>query len=667
MSKRERRFLQSEVTVSSDESPKITGYAAVFNKRSHLLGDFVEEIDPHAFDKCLANNPDIKGLINHDDNQVLGRTASGTMKVSVDAVGLKYEIDPPNTTYANDLLVSMRRKDIEGSSFGFYAKDEVWSYDRKNNLNVRRIIEADVFDCSVATNGAYPDASSQVRSLFPDDKGSIPETITEKIAELRTTQRKQRNLRSVMGAVAGTAWAILPEKLEAICGVLNARATGDVATKEEIRAIMMGQDQQLDSEPESGVAVLPIYGTIGHKMNMMTEFSGGFSCEQFTKQFRAALADDTVSAIVFDVDSPGGTVTGVPELAAEIRAARGKKPIVAVANGMAASAAYWLASAADKLVMIPSGKVGSIGVYTTHQDVSAAMDKAGVKVTFIQAAKYKTEGNPYEPLSESAKDYIQKDVDAIYEDFVAAVAAGRGVSADKVKSDYGQGRVLMAKDALATGMVDSVQTLDEVVAELAQSTYTVTSITVSDPSASIVADQGPEDEPIDPALCKCTCAGCTGGNCADCDQADCDWEDGDMDGCDCGFDEDDEDDDMDLKNQTPGVVAASGIKTKRVDGEDLEKSAFAYQGSDEIADWKLPIEFSTDEKSKSHVENAIARWPDTDMPNAAEKDKARERIKDAADKHGIKLAPGDLASVLSPEQEANLNAALKVKLMGLYA
>jgi HK97 family phage prohead protease len=175
--KQERRFLESDVKLETREAnqpPRIVGYAAVFGKKSHNFGDFVEVIDAHAFDDCLASDPDIVGLFNHDDDMVLGRTSSGTMKVYADGTGLKYEIDPPATSYANDLMVSMSRGDIRSSSFAFYAQKEKWTIDPQTNENVRTLLKARVVDCSVVTNGAYPDASSQLRCMFPDGMPSMP-------------------------------------------------------------------------------------------------------------------------------------------------------------------------------------------------------------------------------------------------------------------------------------------------------------------------------------------------------------------------------------------------------------------------------------------------------------------------------------------------------------
>ena len=555
MHKRERRFLQSDVSVQSGEQPKISGYCAVFNSRSHDLGNFVEEIDPKAFDAHLASNPDIVGLFNHSNDMVLGRTTSGTMKVSVDAHGVKYEIDPPDTSYAKDLVVSMKRGDIASSSFGFFCDADSWSVDKKTGQHVRRILAARIFDASIVTNPAYADATSQVRALFPDDKGHIPEEISEKIAELRFAQsakedrvatRNMRSVRSVMNAVSRTAWAILPEKLEVICQFIKERSEGKISSKEEIQAAMMGFDQDdLESEPTSGVAVIPVYGTIGQKMNMMTQFSGGASCEELSKQIRTALADDSVTSIVLDIDSPGGTVTGVPELAAEILAARGVKPIVAVANGMAASAALWIGASCEKFYCMPSGEVGSIGVYCTHQDMSGALAKAGVKMTFIQAGKFKTEGNPYMAPSEEYLADAQAGVDTYYDMFLQAVADGRGVSVETVTADFGQGRMLMAKDALAVGLIDGVATLDAVVSGLlsTESAVALNVVTASDVKASMNES------------CSCSCEPCMNGNCEECEDEDCDWLDGDEDPCDCGFD------DNYAESVEPSVKADNGTCT----------------------------------------------------------------------------------------------------------
>jgi signal peptide peptidase SppA len=153
-------------------------------------------------------------------------------------------------------------------------------------------------------------------------------------------------------------------------------------------------------------------------------------------------------------------------MAAEIRAARGTKPIVAVANTEASSAAYWLASQADEFVSTRSGRVGSIGVFAAHEDESAKAEAEGIRTTLVSAGRYKTEGNPFEPLTDEAKAHMQSMVDEYYSMFVTDVAAGRGLTADAVRSGYGEGREVTASTALEVGMIDRVATTEEIVSEM---------------------------------------------------------------------------------------------------------------------------------------------------------------------------------------------------------
>jgi len=214
------------------------------------------------------------------------------------------------------------------------------------------------------------------------------------------------------------------------------------------------------------VGVLPLVGVIAQHMDLLTDMSGGTSTDRFAADFRALRDDPEIKAIVIPIDSPGGGVYGVDELAAEIRASRGAKPIVAVADSQAASAAYWIASAADRFVVTPGGDVGSIGVLGLHTDLSGAQEKAGMKTRVFSFGKYKAENNPFAPLTEESAARQQARVDAIGERFVHAVAENRRVPVATVRSGYGEGRLLNAKEALAAGMVDEIDTLDHVIERL---------------------------------------------------------------------------------------------------------------------------------------------------------------------------------------------------------
>ena len=172
--------------------------------------------------------------------------------------------------------------------------------------------------------------------------------------------------------------------------------------------------------------------------------------------------------MVLDVDSPGGLVDMVPETAAAMREIRdaSDKPMVAVANPLAASAAYWLASQAHEVVVTPSGEAGSIGVYQIHREGSKMFDRVGIKHTLVSAGKYKGEGNPYEALGDEGLASIQQGVNDFYSMFTADVAKGRGVSQQEVTDGMGEGRTLTAKRAKGAGLVDRVATLNETISRL---------------------------------------------------------------------------------------------------------------------------------------------------------------------------------------------------------
>lgn len=159
-----RTFDLREVRVAGDdEEPKIEGYAAVFNSLSEDLGGFYERIQPGAFKKTLME-ADVRGLWNHDPNYVLGRTKSETLALREDELGLAFEIEPPATQWARDLLTSMRRGDIDQMSFSFRTIKDKW--ESVGDQIVRTLIEVKLFDVSPVTFPAYPQTSAQVRSAY---------------------------------------------------------------------------------------------------------------------------------------------------------------------------------------------------------------------------------------------------------------------------------------------------------------------------------------------------------------------------------------------------------------------------------------------------------------------------------------------------------------------
>lgn len=280
-----------------------------------------------------------------------------------------------------------------------------------------------------------------------------------------------RNYEQIIRGIKETPWLITQGGFDTICEIVERHRHGGKMTAEELSARLAGAGRGSEGNPETGqgVGILPLYGPIFPKANLMTEMSGATSLEQWQRDFRSMMNDPRVGTIVMDIDSPGGVAYGISEMAQEIYESRDIKPVVAVANPMSASAALFLGSQANEFYVTPSGQVGSIGVIAAHESIKGMNEKLGIKTTFITAGKYKAEMAAENELSADAIEYHQKIVDEIYQDFVGAVARGRNTTADDVIKNYGEGRMLTAKMALDVGLVDGAKTLDDVLGELLSS------------------------------------------------------------------------------------------------------------------------------------------------------------------------------------------------------
>ena len=269
-----------------------------------------------------------------------------------------------------------------------------------------------------------------------------------------------------------TPWALMPERLNATSAMLQRWAAGQ-ATSPEITAAIANDKaaraEKSTSNARAGggsIAVLPFYGVVTQRPVADVCGPGAIGIMGFTQLLREAIADDSIGAILIDIDSPGGSVYGTGELAEEILANRSKKPIIGLANSLAASAAYWVGAACAELYVTPSGEVGSIGVWQAHFDYSKAMAEEGVTPTLISAGKFKVEGNPYQPLDEEAHAYMQSRVDDYYTAFTKGVSKSRSVPVSQVRDGMGQGRCLGADAALAQNMVDGIMTFDQVIKKM---------------------------------------------------------------------------------------------------------------------------------------------------------------------------------------------------------
>ncbi len=256
---------------------------------------------------------------------------------------------------------------------------------------------------------------------------------------------------------------------DAMHGLIERYAAITPEARQAAEAKAAAYVQSSDPTMVGDIAVIPIAGPIFYKPSWYACYFGGAILTTIRAQFRTAVNDPNVKGIVFPFDSPGGIVDMVPEFAKELFAARGKKPLMAVADTLIASAAYWLASQCDQIYVTESSRVGSIGVYCEHEEISAMLEKVGIKVTLIAYGDHKVDGNPYEPLSDDARAKIQADVNRTGDKFTTAVARGRGVSKKIVLSTFGQGQVFDGETAITLGMADKIGTFEQVTGKTGKS------------------------------------------------------------------------------------------------------------------------------------------------------------------------------------------------------
>lgn len=266
-------------------------------------------------------------------------------------------------------------------------------------------------------------------------------------------------------------WAILPDKLDEIQAVYATHLRGekiDIPAVEARLGRPLASEQQAYQLREGGVAHLTLEGAIAPKANLFTQISGGVSSQMALKQVNSMHADPRVRSVLIEIDSPGGSVFGVPAVADAIRAMAADKPTVTLSTGMMASAGYWWGSAANAAYI--SGLtdfVGSIGVVATHN--YQPRSQAGAQKTEITAGRYKRIASDTAPLTAEGRAYLQAQVDELYRVFVDAVAQSRGVSAQQVLERMADGRVFVGQQAIDAGLVDGVSSVDALVEQLATS------------------------------------------------------------------------------------------------------------------------------------------------------------------------------------------------------
>ncbi|WP_051553952.1 S49 family peptidase [Desulfobulbus elongatus] len=258
---------------------------------------------------------------------------------------------------------------------------------------------------------------------------------------------------------------IAKEKLDVLLHVFGQRAGIDLIGLPAVEAVAMDDRARARAgyQVHNGIGIIGIHGPLMHRVLAMDFPSGGpTTYADIRRAFDTALADDGVQGIVLDLDSPGGEVNGAFDLADHIFQARGIKPLTAVINESAFSAAYLLASAADKIVVPRTGVAGSIGVIATHADFSRAEDAAGITVTHIFAGARKADFSPHRPLDAEAARVLQEMVDGTYDLFVETVARNRGLSTGEVRDT--QAAIFEGHKAVTARLADEVAAVDRAIA-----------------------------------------------------------------------------------------------------------------------------------------------------------------------------------------------------------
>lgn len=264
----------------------------------------------------------------------------------------------------------------------------------------------------------------------------------------------------VIRALGSAAWAMRPEMLQVLIDVAHREGEGVEALSTRLGRPL---DNARDVQVRDGVAIIPVMGPLFTRADMLDQVSGATSYEALARDLQAALDDPSVGAILLDVDSPGGQVHGVAELAQQIRAAAEVKPVEAYVGGVGASAAYWLASAAQQVTVSPTSELGSIGVAAAYH-VPSSEGPRGRTYQFVSSQ------SPHkrpDPATEAGRGKLQTLVDRLASEFVGAVAANRRVTVEAVLERFGQGGVEVGTDAVALGMADAVGSFESVLSRLA--------------------------------------------------------------------------------------------------------------------------------------------------------------------------------------------------------
>lgn len=266
-------------------------------------------------------------------------------------------------------------------------------------------------------------------------------------------------------------WALKRNDFERLCSIAS-----EVKSFDELAEAPV--ETQSPYKVINEIAIIKVRGVLTKEYDMFSFLFNGMSVEFIMDQFRAAQDDEGIKGIVLDIDSPGGDVNGAPELAEMIYNSRGNKPVVSYVGYNGASAAYWIAAAADKIIIQEAAAVGSIGVYSTFW----VGDEFEGEVTFVSSV---SPMKILDPATDEGAARLQKEVDQIGDIFVDNVAKFRGVSRDVVLSDFGKGDIVISREAVKKGMADMVGNFDTAL-EMAENNNITGALAMTEKSAEMV-------------------------------------------------------------------------------------------------------------------------------------------------------------------------------------
>jgi capsid assembly protease len=261
----------------------------------------------------------------------------------------------------------------------------------------------------------------------------------------------------IWNRLSGEPWAITETALQTILEIAARENESPQAVAAKLGRNLQNTYSVMERD---GVAIIPVTGPLFRYANLFTAISGASSYELIARDFNVVLENPQIKGIILDIDSPGGEVNGVSELSNMVYAARGKKPVVAYASGDAASGAYWIASAADEIVVSETSALGSIGVVGVYRGKNAAPN-SDVEIVSSQSPHKRLD-----PQTDEGRARLQLRIDSMADVFIGAIARNRDVAGEIVQTHYGGGDVMIGARAVEAGLADRVGSLEQLIQEL---------------------------------------------------------------------------------------------------------------------------------------------------------------------------------------------------------